>query len=412
MQRIVNVNGRDYEWPSKPLAVICIDGSEPEYIEKAVQAGQMPFTAQLLKTGIDIRVDCVIPSFTNPNNVSIVTGCPPSKHGICGNFFYDIRAASEVMMNDPKYLRAPTIFSGFERKGAKILIVTAKDKLRKLLGHGLTFGRGGSICVSAEKADVASFEENGCEDLLNLTGLPLPNVYSADLSEFVFASGLALLGKIKPDLIYLSTTDYIQHKFAPGTEGANSFYKMMDGYWSKLNSSGVDLVLTADHGMSAKHDIKGAPDVIYLQDYFDAWLGTDVARVILPITDPYVAHHGALGSFATAYISVEAEIKQTIAKLKALDGIEEVLVNQEACDRFDLPSDRIGDVVIISEENKVLGINPEHHDFSGLDVPLRSHGGISEQIVPLISSRPFRTDGTKNGELRNFDAFHVGLNLT
>jgi len=412
MQRIVNVNGRDYEWPSKPLAVICIDGSEPEYIEKAVQAGQMPFTAQLLKTGIDIRVDCVIPSFTNPNNVSIVTGCPPSKHGICGNFFYDIRAASEVMMNDPKYLRAPTIFSGFERKGAKILIVTAKDKLRKLLGHGLTFGRGGSICVSAEKADVASFEENGCEDLLNLTGLPLPNVYSADLSEFVFASGLALLGKIKPDLIYLSTTDYIQHKFAPGTEGANSFYKMMDGYWSKLNSSGVDLVLTADHGMSAKHDIKGAPDVIYLQDYFDAWLGTDVVRVILPITDPYVAHHGALGSFATAYISVEAEIKQTIAKLKALDGIEEVLVNQEACDRFDLPSDRIGDVVIISEENKVLGINPEHHDFSGLDVPLRSHGGISEQIVPLISSRPFRTDGTKNGELRNFDAFHVGLNLT
>ena len=412
MQRIVNVNGRDYEWPSKPLAVICIDGSEPEYIEKAVQAGQMPFTAQLLKTGIDVRVDCVIPSFTNPNNVSIVTGCPPSKHGICGNFFYDIRAASEVMMNDPKYLRAPTIFSGFERKGAKILIVTAKDKLRKLLGHGLTFGRGGSICVSAEKADIASFEENGCEDLLNLTGLPLPNVYSADLSEFVFASGLALLGKIKPDLIYLSTTDYIQHKFAPGTEGANSFYKMMDGYWSKLNSSGVDLVLTADHGMSAKHDIKGAPDVIYLQDYFDAWLGPDVARVILPITDPYVAHHGALGSFATAYISVEAEIKQTIAKLKALDGIEEVLVNQEACDRFDLPSDRIGDVVIISEENKVLGINPEHHDFSGLDVPLRSHGGISEQIVPLISSRPFKTDRTKNGKLRNFDAFHVGLNLT
>ena len=412
MPRIVNVNGRDYEWPSKPLAVICIDGSEPEYIEKAVQAGQMPFTAHLLKTGIDVRVDCVIPSFTNPNNVSIVTGCPPSKHGICGNFFYDIRAASEVMMNDPKYLRAPTIFSAFERKGAKILIVTAKDKLRKLLGHGLTFGRGGSICVSAEKADIASFEENGCEDLLNLTGLPLPNVYSADLSEFVFASGLALLGKIKPDLIYLSTTDYIQHKFAPGTEGANSFYKMMDGYWSKLNSSGVDLVLTADHGMSAKHDIKGAPDVIYLQDYFDAWLGPDVARVILPITDPYVAHHGALGSFATAYISAEAEIKETIAKLKALDGIEEVLVNQEACDRFDLPSDRIGDVVIISEENKVLGINPEHHDFSGLDVPLRSHGGISEQIVPLISSRPFRTEGSKNAKLRNFDAFHVGLNLT
>ena len=178
-------------------------------------------------------------------------------HGICGNFFYDLQSESEVMMNDPKYMHVPTIFSAFEKEGAKILVVTAKDKLRKLLGHGLTFGSGGSICVSAEKADIANLEENGCEDLLNLTGLPLPNVYSADLSEFVFASGLALFENAKPDLIYLSTTDYIQHKFAPGTEGANRFYHMMDGYWSQLSASGADLVLTADHGMSGKHDSKG-----------------------------------------------------------------------------------------------------------------------------------------------------------
>ena len=412
MERIVTVNGREYKWPLKPLAVICIDGSEPEYIEKAVQAGLMPFTAQLLNTGIDLRVDCVIPSFTNPNNVSIVTGCPPSMHGICGNFFYDLQSESEVMMNDPKYMHVPTIFSAFEKEGAKILVVTAKDKLRKLLGHGLTFGSGGSICVSAEKADIANLEENGCEDLLNLTGLPLPNVYSADLSEFVFASGLALFQNAKPDLIYLSTTDYIQHKFAPGTEGANRFYHMMDGYWSQLSASGADLVLTADHGMSGKHDNKGNPDVIYLQDSLDTWLGAGVARVILPITDPYVAHHGALGSFATIYIPDELEIMSTISKLKDLNGIVEVLGKKEACERFDLPGDRIGDIVIISEESKVLGINPDHHDFSGLDVPLRSHGGLSEQVVPLISSKTFKTEATKDIKLRNFDAFHLGLNLT
>ena len=276
----------------------------------------------------------------------------------------------------------------------------------------MTFGSGGSICVSAEKADIANLEENGCEDLLNLTGLPLPNVYSADLSEFVFASGLALFENAKPDLIYLSTTDYIQHKFAPGTEGANRFYHMMDGYWSQLSASGADLVLTADHGMSGKHDSKGNPDVIYLQDSLDTWLGAGVARVILPITDPYVAHHGALGSFATIYIPDELEIMSTISKLKDLNGIVEVLGKKEACERFDLPGDRIGDIVIISEESKVLGINPDHHDFSGLDVPLRSHGGLSEQVVPLISSKTFKTEATKDIKLRNFDAFHLGLNLT
>ena len=178
------------------------------------------------------------------------------------------------------------------------------------------------------------------------------------------------------------------------------------------NASGADLVLTADQEMSAKHDSKGDPDVIYLQDILDAWLGAGMARVILPITDPYVAHHGALGSFATIYISDELEILPTISKLKDLNGIVEVLGKKEACGRFDLPGDRIGDIVIVSEERKVLGINSDHHDFSGLDVPLRSHGGLSEQVVPLISSKTFKTEPTKAIKLRNFDAFHLGLNLT
>ena len=407
------INNREYPSTfSKTAIVICLDGSQKEYLEEASKLNLTPNIDALISNGESLLVHSAIPSFTNPNNISIVTGQPSSVHGICGNFFYTPETGEEVMMNDPKYMNVPTIFSAFEKEGAKILVVTAKDKLRKLLGHGLTFGSGGSICVSAEKADIANLEENGCEDLLNLTGLPLPNVYSADLSEFVFASGLALFENAKPDLIYLSTTDYIQHKFAPGTEGANRFYHMMDGYWSQLSASGADLVLTADHGMSAKHDSKGDPDVIYLQDSLDTWLGVGVARVILPITDPYVAHHGALGSFATIYISDELEIVSTIAKLKDLNGIAEVLGKKEACERFDLPGDRIGDIVIVSEERKVLGINSDHHDFSGLDVPLRSHGGLSEQVVPLISSKTFKTEPTKAIKLRNFDAFHLGLNLT
>ncbi|MBH67644.1 MAG: phosphonoacetate hydrolase [Rhodospirillaceae bacterium] len=410
MEKIVNVNGRDYRWPRKTLIVICIDGSEPDYIEKAVQEGVMPFTEKMIREGADLRVNCVIPSFTNPNNISIITGCPPSVHGISGNFFYDSRTGTEVMMNDPKFLRVPTILSAFEKEGAKVAIVTAKDKLRRLLGHGLNHGKSGSICVSAEKADEANFEENGCEGLLDLTGLPLPSVYSADLSEFVFATGVKLMQEKKPDIMYLSTTDYIQHKFAPGTNGANDFYKMMDDYWATLRGQGADLILTADHGMNAKHDEAGNPDVIYLQEFFDEFLGIKKARVILPITDPYTVHHGALGSFATVYLSSNQDINTALMALKALDGVEMVLTRKEACDMLELPEDRMGDIIIISDKNKVLGINAEHHDLSGLDEPLRSHGGISEQIVPLITSSPL-VETWRRQELRNFDAFHVGLNL-
>jgi phosphonoacetate hydrolase len=408
--RKIEVNGRGYLWPARPLVVVCIDGSEPDYIEHAVAAGAMPFTAGMLERGADLRAESVVPSFTNPNNLSIVTGRPPAVHGICGNFFYDRDADAEVMMNDPAFLRAPTIFSAFEREGARIAVITAKDKLRSLLGHGLSHGAGGSICFSAEKANEATVEGNGVDGLLDLTGLPVPSVYSADLSEFVFAAGVKLMGRDRPDLMYLSTTDYIQHKFAPGTDGANAFYRMMDGYWATLEALGATLVLTADHGMSAKHDANGDPDVIYLQDVLDELVGAGAARVILPITDPYVAHHGALGSFATAYLPRGADMAVVIEALCALDGMDAVLTRAEACARFELPEDRVGDIVIVSSENKALGTSASRHDLSGLDVPLRSHGGLTEQVVPLICSVPVEAFSPGHRP-RNFDAFHVGLNL-
>ena len=314
MRDKIEVNGRSYLWPKVPLVVVCIDGSEPDYIERAVENGLMPFTEKILSKGADLRVNSVIPSFTNPNNLSIVTGRPPSVHGISGNFFYDNASDQEVMMNDPSFLRAPTIFSAFEREGARIAVITAKDKLRKLLGHGLSFGKGSSICFSAEKANEISLQDNGYEDILEITGLDLPSVYSADLSEFVFAAGVKLMELEKPDLMYLSTTDYIQHKFAPGSDGANKFYEMMDSYWAQLDKLGANLILTADHGMNAKYDDLGEPNVIYLQDVFDNLLGDQTARVILPITDPYVVHHGALGSFATVYLPANAAVEEVVAE--------------------------------------------------------------------------------------------------
>jgi phosphonoacetate hydrolase len=403
----VEVNGRRYRLPKEPVVIVCVDGSEPGYIEKAVEAGVAPFLGRVLKSGTNALADCVVPSFTNPNNLSIVTGTPPRVHGICGNFFYDREADAEVMMNDPKFLRVGTIFKAMQDAGKTIAVVTAKDKLRGLLGKGLNLAPGRACSFSSEKADQVSAEKNGITDVLSLVGKPVPDVYSAELSEFVFAAGVRLMERDRPDVMYLSTTDYIQHKHAPGTPVANAFYAMMDGYLAQLDKMGCVIGLTADHGMNAKHDAKAQPDVMYLQDLFDEWLGKGTARVILPITDPYVVHHGALGSFATAYLP-EPNVSDVLGRLRAMPGIEKALTRAEACALFELPEDRMGDIVIVSTRHKVLGTSRSRHDLSGLTEPLRSHGGISEQKVPLVVNR--RTDIPAGHRLRNFDVFDVALN--
>jgi len=401
----IEVNGRSYGWPRRPLVVVCVDGCEPEYINLAIASGSAPFLASLRSRGTCLTADCVVPSFTNPNNLSIVTGAPPSLHGICGNYFWDREADAEVMMNDPRYLRAGTILAAFGAAGAKVAVVTAKDKLRALLGHRLD-----GICFSSEKAAEATRERNGIDGVVELVGMPVPSVYSAELSEFVFAAGVRLLERERPDLMYLSTTDYVQHKAAPGVGAANGFYAMMDRYLARLDARGATVVVTADHGMNAKTDAFGRPNVIYLQDVLDAAAGAGATRVILPITDPYVVHHGALGSFATVYVLDPAKAAGVEASIAALPGIDAVLSREEAAARFELPADRIGDLVVVSERLTVLGTSRDRHDLSGLDAPLRSHGGTSEQQVPLIANRPAAALPAGR-RWRNFDAFDLGLNL-
>ena len=401
-------NGRTYAFPRQPTVVICLDGSEPGYIEQTIEAGRAPTFARFMRQGANLLADSVIPSFTNPNNLSIITGRPPAVHGIAGNFFYDRATASEVMMNDPKFLRAPTILREFHDAGAKVAMVTAKDKLRLLLSNGLDYSTGRAIAFSSECADKATKRDNGIDNVVEFVGLPVPEVYSAGLSEFVFAAGVKLMEAHRPDLMYLSTTDYIQHKVGPGTKIANDFYAMIEGYLDKLDKLGAIVVATADHGMNDKHKADKSPDVIYLQTLCDGWIGKGRARVILPITDPYVVHHGALGGFATVHLPDDCDVSGFMAKVRGIDGIELAVSQAEACERFELPADRIGDVVVISARHKVLGTAPELHDLSGLDEPLRSHGGLSEQRVPMIANRKVELPAGRR--LRNFDVFDVALN--
>ncbi len=409
MSSPIEINERQYPgMPSSTAIVICLDGSQKEYFEEASKLNLTPNIDSFKKNGEDLLVNSAIPSFTNPNNISIVTGRPSSVHGICGNFFYTPSTGEEVMMNDPQFLRAPTIFQKYYEQGAKIAIVTAKDKLRKLLSHGLKFNESRAICFSSEKSDQANLSENGIEEVNKWLGMEVPNVYSQGLSEFVMAAGVKILNEFNPDIMYLSTTDFIQHKYAPGDEVANAFYAMFDRYIGQLNVNNNSIIVTADHGMQPKSRSDGSPNAIFLQDILDETLGKNISKVILPITDPYVVHHGALGSFATVYLSDKSKINDAIEEINKIEDIEVVLTNKEGCAQYDLPTDRMGDIICMSSQNSTIGSAEKAHDLSKLKEPLRSHGGLHEREVPFISNKKINLNDA-NIKLNNYDAFYHAI---
>ena len=409
MSSPIEINERQYPGiPSSTAIVICLDGSQKEYFEEASKLDLTPNIDSFKKSGEDLLVNSAIPSFTNPNNISIVTGRPSSVHGICGNFFYTPSTGEEVMMNDPQFLRAPTIFQKYYEQGAKIAIVTAKDKLRKLLSHGLKFNESRAICFSSEKSDQANLNENGIEDVNNWLGMEVPNVYSQGLSEFVMAAGVKILNEFNPNIMYLSTTDFIQHKYAPGDEVANAFYAMFDRYIGQLNVNNNSIIVTADHGMQPKSRSDGSPNAIFLQDILDETLVKDISKVILPITDPYVVHHGALGSFATVYLSDKSKINDAIEQINKIEDIEVVITNKEGCAQYDLPTDRMGDIICMSSQNSTIGSAEKAHDLSKLKEPLRSHGGLHEREVPFISNKKINLNDA-NIKLNNYDAFYHAI---
>ncbi len=409
MSSPIEINQRTYPGiPSSTAIVICLDGSQKEYFEEASKLNLTPNIDSFKKNGEDLLVNSAIPSFTNPNNISIVTGRPSSIHGICGNFFYTPSTGEEVMMNDPQFLRAPSIFQKYYEQGAKIAIVTAKDKLRKLLSHGLKFNESRAICFSSEKSDQANLNENGIEEVNKWLDMEVPNVYSQGLSEFVMAAGVKILNEFNPDIMYLSTTDFIQHKYAPGDEAANAFYSMFDRYIGQLNVNNNSIIVTADHGMQPKSRSDGSPNAIFLQDILDETLGKDISKVILPITDPYVVHHGALGSFATVYLDDKSRIHDAIVEIQKIDDIEVVLTNEEGCAQYDLPTDRMGDIICMSSKNSTIGSAEKAHDLSKLKEPLRSHGGLHEREVPFISNKKINLNDA-NVKLNNYDAFYYAI---
>lgn len=409
----VQVNGTQYRWPKCPVVVVCIDGGDPAYIQQGLQEGFIPNIARFMKRGFSVVADGTVPSFTCPNNMSIITGTPASKHGISGNFYLDTRTGEAVVMTGPELLRGDTILARFAEAGAKVVSITAKDKLRNQLGKNLDLPKG-NVSFSSEKADQCTLAENGIEDVLEFVGNPLPHRYSAELSLFVLDAGIKILERNRPDLMYLSLTDYIQHKYAPAEDEAKRFYMDLDERFGKLAALGAVVALTADHGMNDKADAEGKPNVIWLQDILDREFGKGDTRVICPITDAFVAHHGALGGFVRVWCRGKASPKKIIDAIRGIDGLASVLDKETACKVHDLPSDREGDVVVISTADMCIGASAADHDLSGLEGHrLRTHGGVSEAKVPFILSAPLDDEyKLKAGAatLKSYQIFDFAIN--
>ncbi len=412
---LVEVNGVKYRWPRQPVAVVCVDGGDPAYLRQFLADGAIPNIARFMREGFSVVADGTVPSFTCPNNMSIITGTPASRHGISGNYYLDVTTGEAVVMTGPELLRGDTIITKFAEAGAKVVSITAKDKLRKQLGKNLDVSKG-NVSFSSEFAGKCTLQENGIENVLEFVGMPQPGMYSMELSWFVLEAGIKLLEKNRPDLLYLSLTDYVQHKYAPDEAEAKQFYVYLDRCFGRLAELGAIVALTADHGMNDKSDAAGEPNVIWLQDILDAKFGAGDTRVICPITDAFVGHHGALGGFVRVWCTGTATPRQVMGAIHGIPGIESVLDKETACRVHDLPADREADVVVISTADVCVGGAAKAHDLSGLKGHrLRTHGGVSEARVPFILSVPLNAEyRLKAGAatLKSYQIFDFAINGT
>ncbi|PVI01026.1 Phosphonoacetate hydrolase [Periconia macrospinosa] len=408
----VVVHHRTYKVPTRPTVVICVDGFDPEYLSAGCEDDITPHMASFVNSGFHATAKCAMPSLTNPNNMSIITGAPTCAHGVSGNYYLDKMTGEEHMVLDDSSTTGTTILEQLAKNGVRIAAITAKDKLRRIINRGVSTSKG-SICFSAQNAGECTELEHGIKDVESWIGRAAPPQYSGDLSLFVLDAGIKLLEEGRADVFYLTLSDYIQHKHAPRSAEADEFMGEIDKRIGDLVNLGAIVSVTGDHGMSDKCDEAGKPNVLFLEDVLQEKWPEAGARIICPITDPFVKHHGALGGFVRVYLrKSKAHIKEILEFCRTLKEVEVVYAGEEAAAVFEMPPDREGDMVVIATEKAVIGGREDEHDLKGLeDHRLRTHGGLSEQAVPLLRSEPLIDANIVEGRAwRNFDIFDIALN--
>ena len=337
----------------KTTVIICIDGFDPEYLD----ACEAPRLRHLATKGFLKIGQCMMPSVTNVNNVSLVTASYPEVHSICSNYWFDRELGTGVYLESGEYILAETIFERAQRLGKTSILVTSKDKLRTLLG------KGASVAVSAE------YPEGW---LVSAVGPP-PDIYSLEVNAWVIRAASHVMIQYPPDIVYITTTDYAMHAFGPDDPQSQEHVSILDeaiGTLVDLHPD-VTLLITADHGMSRKTrmiDLKWA-------------LGAHgiTSNPVPIIKDRYVVHHSNLGGCMYVYLD-PSDVSEALKLLRETPGVEQVFVREEAAERFRLRDERIGDIVVTGEKDVVFG------DPSEVEMPpyLRTHGSVHESRIPLI----------------------------
>ena len=338
---------------SQPTVVICIDGFGPEYLD----ASDVPNLRDIGQKGFSKVGRSMMPSVTNVNNVSLVTASYPRVHGICSNYRLVRETGEEIYMESGEYILAETMFQRARSLGKTSLLVTAKDKLRTLLGDGPT------VSVSAERPP---------EQIVADLGEP-PGIYTIEANGWLVRAARYLMDRHPADLVYITTTDYAMHTYAPEEQESRQHLSILDDAIGELMAAHPEatVLVTADHGMSAKSR---------MVDLNQALAARGIRANVVPIIkDLHVVHHSNLGGCMFIYLE-RGDPAEALEVLRGTAGVEEAMDREEAAARLMLHFDRIGDIVVTGAKDVVFG------DPSEVSMPprLRSHGSPHEQQVPLI----------------------------
>ena len=371
----------------KRVLMFLLDGFDPGY----VQPVRMPRLAALMKAGastLDGRG--VLPSLTNVNHISLLTGTYPKRHGLSTNFYYDRATRTDVFMEQVSFVQEPLVFERFKAAGWSTALVTAKEKLTKLLRRGL------DVCIDMKTHPEAHRAAAGAP----------PEIFSLDINLWVFRMAREVALRERPDFLYVATTDYPQHMLAPDEPAMQQYLEASDEALGRLlevyDPAETLVVLTADHGMNAK--LRSVSPVEVLAQAGIATHGVPLIR------DGLYAHHRDLGGSLYLYFDDPGKAREARAVLQRVPGIDEVVPNAEA-HRDHLPAERVGDLICWAARDVALGIwtdGPANRSETGL----RSHGSKHEQRIPMLVTGPGVRAGAEIRDGRTIDLMPTLCRLT
>ena len=335
---------------------ICIDGWDYEYLDYH----KMEFIS-LKKESFAKHVKGMMPSVTNVNNLSIISGDYPSKHEICSNYKYSKNLNQGTYVEDNKFVKSRTIFDICNEKNLTSILATSKNKLKTLLINNNL------------KNNLSYSTENAEEFLIKRFG-DAPSIYTLNANSWTISTASTLIYEKSPDFAYISLTDYPMHKFKPESSESLEHLKLIDDSICELinKNPGYQIFVTADHGMSDKTKLINVENELHKYN---------IHSMAIPIIkDKHEIHHSNLGGSIYVYINDLSNLNESKKVLKSIDGIEDVLIKSEAVQKFNLNSTAIGDLMVLGEKEVVFGSS----DISSIPNDLRSHASTYETKIPLI----------------------------